>query len=86
MDHKLAVFTIKGIVKEDHPILYVVHDEDGSWQFLDGATVNMSDMMIVGLSEILQLDPTIEELMSMKPGSEANRESLDCPWRISQRS
>src|SRR5262245_61945069 len=39
----LAVISVTRITKGAKPILYVVHDEDGDWQFLDGDDVSEED-------------------------------------------
>ena len=63
----VAVFTLKQIFYDNIPILYVCHEEeDGAWQFLTGEPVEEKDSMIVALEEILEHDPTINELYDSK--------------------
>jgi hypothetical protein len=38
--------------------------------------------MVVALSEMLEIDPTIEQLAQMPPGFHAERSSKQQPWRI----
>lgn len=78
----VAVFTTTHVVKARKPILSVSHDaEDGAWQFHSGDAPLTKDMMIVGLSEIVEIDPTVAELADMPPGFKATRASGSDPWR-----
>ena len=77
----VCTFTVKQIVNGEKPILYVVHeDEDGSWQFLTGDELSMDDSMVVGLSEITKLDPTVNELFNMPTGQSATRKFIGDKW------
>jgi len=63
------------------PILEVSHEEeDGAWQFHSGQTVTTKDLMIVGLDEIVRLDPSIAELADLPLGWQAQRQSINEPW------
>lgn len=63
------------------PILEVSHEEeDGAWQFHSGQTVTTKDLMIVGLDEIVRLDPSIAELADLPLGWQAQRQSIKEPW------
>jgi len=55
----LACFTTKRVIENDHPVLLVVHDEDGDWQFLSGTTSTAEDGRIICLDEALSMDPTL---------------------------
>lgn len=81
----LAVITLKRIVKGRAPVLYVVRDDEGGWQFLDGDDCTEDDAAIVGLDEIIAHDPTLRELAALPPGFYAARETLDAPWHIGWR-
>ena len=75
-----AVFTIKQVVYKHEPILYVVHDREGDWQFLSNTDVSVSDAMIVTMSEILNLDSSLEKLLWIPEGLEARRNSVNDEW------
>jgi hypothetical protein len=80
-EKNVAVFTVKQIFKENKPILYVCHDEeDGAWQFLTGEPVEEKDSMVVALEEIIEHDPTINELFDLPMGYYAMREFIDDIW------
>jgi hypothetical protein len=73
MDKNLSVFTTGKIVVALEPITTIVHDSDGEWQFLGDSEVTMSDLLIVSLAQILDIDPTISTVLDMEPGHEANK-------------
>lgn len=76
-----ASFTQRQILEEAAPILLVAHDvSDGTWQFLDGGDVIMEDARVVGLGEIVKLDPSIAELSDLPLGFVAVREDRGAPW------
>ena len=65
------------------PVLYVSHDaEDGMWQFLCGADNHGPEhAKIIGLSEVVSLDPSLNELHEMPLGVGAERNSKDESWQ-----
>ncbi|MGF1578857.1 MAG: DUF4262 domain-containing protein [Gemmataceae bacterium] len=81
-----ASFALKQTFREGKPILLVAHDDDAEdessgWQFLTGETITTSDAMIVGLSTVVELDPTVNELADLPPGWQAERDAPGAPWR-----
>src|SRR5688572_16898990 len=77
-----AVFSLRTIVFDGAPILFVSHDiEDHGWQFLDGRPLDMANAALVGLEEMVRHDPTVLELADMPPGWQATRESPSSPWQ-----
>ena len=79
----VACFTVRQVLKEGAPILYVVHDaSDHGWQFLTGEDVTMKDAMIVSMKEIVEHDPTLLEIGNMPPGHTARRSAVGEPWMI----
>jgi hypothetical protein len=76
-----AAITLRSIVFDGKPILYVSHDgDDDGWQFLDGGSFDMADAAIVGLGEIVRRDASVLELADMPPGWSARRQSVSSPW------
>lgn len=83
-----AVFTTKYVIKDKRPITCVIHDEeDGAWQFFSSDEFeNFEDVaMIVGLGEIVALDPSLLELADMPVGHYATREMSTDNWSISRK-
>jgi hypothetical protein len=81
-----AVITLRSIVVGGEPILHVTHDEDDhGWQFLGSGDVKDSVAAVVGLGEIVELDPSVLEVADMPPGWHAWRRSKSSRWERSRR-
>jgi hypothetical protein len=79
-----AVFSVRDIVFGGKPILFVSHDDD--WQFLTGDVVSKEEAAVVGLGEIVQLDPSVLELADLPLGWIATRRSANANWERRPRS
>ena len=70
-------------VRDGAPILYVCRDEDGAWQFLCGADHGEDEPpALVGLSHVVEQDPTVNEVASLCSNHRAEREAVGAPWEI----
>ncbi|RWM17261.1 hypothetical protein [Mesorhizobium sp.] len=78
----VAVFTTRQVMRGEHIIDYVVHDDDdGAWQFLNRAVdFKMANAMLVGLSEMVKRDNSLRELWDLPYGWHAWREGKGQPW------
>jgi hypothetical protein len=79
----LTVFTTRQWVDEQKPILRVVHDDDGDWQFLTGDQ-NPEDIKIVALEQLVFRDKTLNELFDLEYGEEAERACVGGRWHRSK--
>lgn len=75
----LAVFTTKQWVDEQKPILRVVHDSEGDWQFLTGDQQH-DDIRMVALEKLVKRDNTLNELFNLDYGESAEREYIGADW------
>lgn len=75
----LAVFTTKQLLELRKPILRVIHEQDGDWQFLTGDQMP-EDIRVVGLEEIISIDNTLNDLFNLDFGEEAERSEAGKPW------
>jgi hypothetical protein len=81
-----AVFSVRQIVFEGSPILLVTHDDDdGGWQFLGLQDVVVSDAVVVALSDIVNLDPSVLDIADLHPGWRAWRETVASSWQRAPR-
>ena len=72
-DLNIAVITTRQVIETSSDVVYVGHDlEDGSWQFLS-RDFNEGDARVVSLKNILELDPTLNELKNLELGNFAKR-------------
>lgn len=78
----LAVFTTRQWIEEKKPILRVVHDEDGDWQFLTGDQMP-EDIKIVALEQMTLRDTTLNDLFNLDYGESAKRNFVGDKWKRS---
>ena len=77
-----ASIAARTIVSGGAPILHVTHDaDDHRWQFLGLEDARENDACVVGLSEIVAMDPSVLELADLPPGWHAWRSSNTSPWQ-----
>ena len=83
----VAVFTTTQIVREGRPVLYVSHDlDDGAWQFhTNDESVSVKDAMVIALSKMIEIDPSLAELHDLPFGWIAIRDTVNADWVRSQR-
>lgn len=79
----IYVFTTKFVIYNSSPIVYVIHENDGDWQFL-GKENNLKeeDAMIISLDEVLLHDPTLMTILNLPEGKEAIRSDIGADWVI----
>lgn len=76
-----AAITVSQIARDMAPVLLVTHDEDDlGWQFLPGEAVRLEDALVVAMSEVVDLDPILNDLADLPPGWRAWRRGLGHPW------
>jgi hypothetical protein len=83
LNYNIYVFTTKYVLKKGSPILRVLHNKDGDWQFLgDEGNLQEADAMIVSLGEIIEFDTTLSEIISLPVGKQALRSNKGETWYI----
>lgn len=75
----LTAFTTKQWLNEGKPILRVVHDEDGDWQFLTGNQMP-EDIIIVSLEQLILRDKTLNEIFNLEYEERAERDFIGDKW------
>lgn len=74
--------TTTHVMRHGAVITRAYHDDsDHGWQFYSEHVTLTKDAMVVLLSEIVALDPSITEIADLPPGWVAQREGTDFPWR-----
>jgi hypothetical protein len=77
----LGVYSTRDVMNGDVPILLVVHDDNGDWQFLPGAGVEVENGVLLHLSHIVEAHPEVHELRDLPRGWAAERDSDGDTWR-----
>lgn len=80
-----AVISLTRITNGTRPVLYVIHDEDGDWQFLDGGDVSEEDGTVISLKSIVERDPSIVPLADLPLGWAAERSAVGQAWNRYQK-
>lgn len=79
----LATFTTRQWLELHKPILRVVHENDGDWQFLTGDQVQQ-DIKIVALEQIVLRDKSLNDVFDLDYGEQADRDSIGGHWKRSK--
>lgn len=73
-------FICSHVFAESASVLLVLHD-DGDWQFLCGGDHADDEVpVVVGMNHLLDADPSIETVLDLPIGWEAERKSMRAPW------
>ena len=75
----LAVFTTRQWLELDKPILRVIHDREGDWQFLTGDQMQ-EDVELVALEQMVIKDRTLNEIFNLEYGEAAERMFIGGQW------
>ncbi len=79
----LVVFTTRQWLELGKPILRVVHDNDGDWQFLTGDQI-LEDARIVALEQMTIKDKTLNEVFNLDYREAADREYIGGQWTLTK--
>ncbi len=82
IDPNRYVFTTKQVAFKGSPILFVSHDTDDDWQFFGEEEVKEEDAAVLLLKEIIEIDPSISNVLNMPKGAKAKRSSKNAEWVI----
>lgn len=75
----LGIYTTRQWLEFGKPILRVVHDTEGDWQFLTGDQMP-DDVKLVALEQMVIKDNTLNEVFDLGYGEEAKREFVGGKW------
>jgi hypothetical protein len=75
----LGVYSSRQWLEQSLPILSVIHDDDGDWQFLTGDETD-DDARIVAIEQVIGSDPTLNEVFDLDYGEIAFRIAVGEPW------
>jgi hypothetical protein len=77
------------VVEKIEPVLFVLHDEDGEWQFLANAKqeefVHQVDQIYeITLGDLVALDSSLTQVAKLQKGWKAIRIDSKSHWKISK--
>ena len=75
----LGIFTTRQWLTLNKPILRVVHDTDGAWQFLTGDQMP-DDIRLITLEEMVLKDKTLNEAFNLDYGYSLERNFVGGEW------
>lgn len=78
---KILAYVMKQLMDGTEPVLKVVHDETGDWQFIGITGANSTDGRLIHPEHILEIDPSVKEVMDLPFGWQAVRYNKDKPWK-----
>jgi hypothetical protein len=78
-DRPNAAFLTGSVLRGELPILLVLHNENGDWQFLDGGEVAV-DGVAVHLGHVFEDHPELGLLQDLPAGWAAERSSETAEW------
>jgi hypothetical protein len=79
-----GVYICEHIFKKESPVLLVVRDEELSWQFLCGGSLENDPCHLVGVGHLLARDDTLQSMADLPIGHYAERDSIDDPWNCGE--
>lgn len=79
-EKNLGIFTTRQWLEDNQPILRVVHEEDGDWQFLT-KEIDFENGKLVALEQMILRDKTLNELFDLEYGEEAERDFIGDKWK-----
>ncbi len=75
------VFTCCHFLEGEKPLTFAAHHfDDNNWQFLCSEHHADTDAVIITIGELLELDPSIEELCDLPVGYLATRKNKNAKW------
>lgn len=80
-EKNVAIFTTKQFLELNEPILYVVHNKNGDWQFLTGGVISAKNAKIMSIEEIVKRDLTLNEIFDLDYGESAKRDKIGGQWK-----
>lgn len=75
-----AAFTTTRVAYENYPVLLVVHELDGDWQFLCDTTNAMEHALVICLGCAFEINKDIGAVANLPLGWQAWRRSASDPW------
>lgn len=76
-----GVYCCPHVFNNQRPVLLVVREADGDWQFLCGGDDHHDDVHYVGIGHLLDGDITLEAAADLPKQFVMERDEVGGPWR-----
>lgn len=79
--YETKTYVCTHVLDRSRPVLYVTRP-DGDWCALcgDEHPDDASAYRVVGIGHVLDYDPSVAEVLDLRPNQEAEREAVGEPW------
>ena len=74
-----GVYTCEHVFEDKRPVLLVIRDPEGDWQFLCGQEDD-KQCHLIGVGHLLNRDHSLAKMVELKVGTIAERVSIDHDW------
>lgn len=82
IDFNAPVLTSRYVIAKQSEIVYVAHHEDGTWEFWGKEQIDESEIMVISLKEIIEIDSGVLDVAELPVEFNAVRDGINKPWRI----
>ena len=76
------VVTQRLVIEKKTPILFVVHDKEGDWQFLSSEPSRIDQVFELPFEELVAIDSTVVQVARLERGWKAWRPDRQSPWNF----
>lgn len=78
-----GIFCCPHVFRDERPVLFVVRDPDGYWQFLCGQEdEDFAHGHHVDVGHLLDRDPTLEKMADLEIATGARRTAIGAEWNV----
>lgn len=79
-----GVYACSHVFRDERPVLLVVRDDDGSWQFLcnEPSCVEEGDIHLVGVGHLLERDGSLADAAEVQASQYYERRSVGEGWVV----
>lgn len=75
-----GVYCCPHVFKKTRPVLLVIRDPEGDWQFLCGEDDDLSTPHHLGVGHLLEADASLKPMANLDPGFGAERSCKISEW------
>ncbi|MFE6509180.1 hypothetical protein ACFVDI_01070 [Nocardioides sp. NPDC057767] len=78
---RTKIITTAPVLTGEEPALFVSRDtDDGVWQLIGASKATLDSNRVGHLTDLVDTDPTLVNVLDLEPGESAMREQVGGPW------